>query len=155
MLFRSEEEDHSQVRPPPLPVLSLAPGLYPTTRSPDEYPNFPAAYPLSPVGPVPPPEFQIVAPVPKHPSDVIDINNMSSSGRNNSNEPETRPGFHRSFLLSRECHFHRARLRMGAPKASPYPGSNHIHPLMGLGEVFSLYPPRYLHDELCIGYLFI
>ena len=97
-----EEEDHSQVRPPPLPVLSLAPGLYPTTRSPDEYPNFPAAYPLSPVGPAPPPDFRIIAPVPKRPSDVIDINNMSSSGRNNGNEPETRPGFHRSLLSSRE-----------------------------------------------------
>lgn len=104
-----EEEDRSQARPLPPPVPSLAPGLYPTTRSPDEwrqYPNFPAAYPLSPVlDPVPPPGFRIVAPVPKRPSDVIDIGNMSSSGQTDGNEPaetEARPGFHRSLLSSRE-----------------------------------------------------
>ena len=100
-----EEEDHSQVRPPPLPV----PSLYSNTRSPDEwrkYPDFPSAYPLSPVqGPIPPPGFQIVAPVPKRPSDVIDIDNMSNSGQSDGsevNDDETRPGFHRSLLSSRE-----------------------------------------------------
>jgi len=100
-----EEEDHSRVGPPQLPV----PSLYPNTRSPDEwrkYPNFPAAYPLSPVqGPIPPPGFQIVAPVPKRPSDVIDLDNMSNSGQSDGNEAddnETRPGFHRSLLSSRE-----------------------------------------------------
>ncbi|KAF9782219.1 hypothetical protein BJ322DRAFT_204105 [Thelephora terrestris] len=95
-----EEEDRSQVRPPPLPPLSLAPGFYPTTRSPDGYPNIPAAYPLSPA-----PGPQIIAPVPKRPSDVIDINNMSSPGQNNGNAPadnETRPGFYRSLPSSRE-----------------------------------------------------
>lgn len=104
-----EEEDRSQARPLPPPVPSLAPGLYPTTRSPDEwrqYPNFPAAYPLSPVlDPVPPPGFRIVAPVPTRLSDVIDIGNMSSSGQTDGNEPaETvaRPGFRRSLLSSRE-----------------------------------------------------
>lgn len=105
-----EEEDRSQVCPPPLPpVPSLAPGLYPTTHSPDElrvYPDFPAAYPLSPVlDPIPPPGFRIVAPVPKRPSDVIDIDNISNSGQNNGTESannETRQGFHRSLLLSRE-----------------------------------------------------
>ena len=100
-----EEEDHSRVRPPQLPV----PSLFPNTRSPDEwrkYPNFPAAYPLSPVqGPIPPPGFQIVAPVPKRPSDVIDLDNMSNSGQSDGDEVddnETRPGFHRSLLSSRE-----------------------------------------------------
>ena len=104
-----EEEDHSQVHPLPPPIPSLAPGLYPTTRSPDEwrqYPNFPAAYPLSPVlDPVPPPGFRIVAPVPKRPSDVIDIGNMSNSGQTDGNEPaeiEVRPGFRRSLLSLRE-----------------------------------------------------
>ena len=103
-----EEEDHTQVRPPPLATPSLAPGLYPTLV-PDEwrqYPNFPAAYPLSPVlGPAPPPGLQIVAPLPIRPSDVIDIDNMSNSDQNDDNEPvdnETRPGFHRSLLSSRE-----------------------------------------------------
>lgn len=103
-----EEEDHSQVHPPP-PAPSLAPGLYPSTLGPDEwreYPDFPAAYPLSPVlDPTPPPGFRIVAPVPKRPSDVIDIDNMSSSGENDGDElavNETRPGFHRSLLSSRE-----------------------------------------------------
>ena len=104
-----EEEDHSQVRPPQLPVPSLVPGPYLNTRSPDEwrkYPDFPAAYPLSPVlDPVPPPGFRIVAPVPKRPSDVIDIDNMSSSGQDDGDEVannETRSGFHRSLLSSRE-----------------------------------------------------
>ena len=104
-----EEEDHSQVRAPQMPVPSLAPGLCLNTRSPDErrtYPDFPAAYPLSPVlDPIPPLGFRIVAPVPKRPSDVIDIDNMSGSGQNFGNEPgddETRPGFHRSLLSSRE-----------------------------------------------------
>lgn len=86
---------------------SLAPGLYPNTRSPDEwrkYPDFPAAYPLSPVlDPIPPPGFRIVAPVPKRPSDVIDIDNMSSSGDGNeTDDDQTRPGFRRSLLSSRE-----------------------------------------------------
>lgn len=101
-----EEEDRSQVR---LPVSSLAPGLYPNTRSPDEwrkYPDFPAAYPLSPVlGPAPPPGFPILAPVPKRPSDVIDIDNMSNSGQDDDVEEDdnvTRPGFRRSLLSSRE-----------------------------------------------------
>ena len=92
-----------------MPVPSLAPGLYPNTRSPDEwrkYPDFPAAYPLSPVlGPTPPPGFRIVAPVPKRPSDVIDIDNMSNSEQSDGNEPDdnqTRPGFRRSLLSSRE-----------------------------------------------------
>jgi len=91
-----------------MPVPSLTLGLYPNTRSPDElrHPDFPAAYPLSPVlDPIPPPGFRIVAPVPKRPSDVIDIDNMSGSGQNFGNEPgdnETRPGFHRSLLSSRE-----------------------------------------------------
>ena len=92
-----------------MPVPSLAPGLYPNTRSPDEwrkYPDFPAAYPLSPVlGPTPPPGFRIVAPVPKRPSDVIDIDNMSNSEQSDGNEPgdnQTRPGFRRSLLSSRE-----------------------------------------------------
>lgn len=104
-----EEEDHSQVRPPQMPVPSLASGLYPNTHSPDEwrkYPDFPAAYPLSPVlDPIPPPGFRIIAPVPKRPSDVIDIDNMSNSGQSDGNEPDdnqTRPGFHRSLLSSRE-----------------------------------------------------
>jgi hypothetical protein len=92
-----------------MPVPSLAPGLYPNTRSPDEwrkYPDFPAAYPLSPVlGPISPPSFRIVAPVPKRPSDVIDIDNMSNSESNDGNEPDdeqTQPGFRRSLLSSRE-----------------------------------------------------
>lgn len=92
-----------------MPVPSLAPGLYPNTRSPDEwrkYPDFPAAYPLSPVlGPTPPPGFRIVAPVPKRPSDVIDIDNMSNSEQSDGNEPndnQTRPGFRGSLLSSRE-----------------------------------------------------
>ena len=104
-----EEEDRSQVRPPQIPVTSLAPGLYPTTRSPDEwreYPNFPAAYPLSPVlDSIPPPSFRIVAPVPQRPSDVIDIDNISNSGQDDGNESDdnqTRPGFRRSLLSSRE-----------------------------------------------------
>ena len=98
-----EEEDHSQVRPPLPSVPSLAPGLYPSTRGSDDwrkYPDCPAAYPLSPVlDPTPPPGFRIVAPVPKRPSEVIDIDNMSE---NESADDETRPGFHRSLLLSRE-----------------------------------------------------
>lgn len=102
-----EEEDHSQVRPPSLPVPSLAPGLYPSTHGPDEwrkYPDFPAAYPLSPVlDPTPPPGFRIVAPVPQRPSNVIDIDNISNSGQDDeSADTETQPGFHRSLLLSRE-----------------------------------------------------
>ena len=103
-----EEEDRSQVRPPPQPVPPLAPGLYPSTRGPDEwrkYPDFPAAYPLSPVlDPTPPPGFRIVAPVPKRPSDVIDIDNISNPGENDDDddENETRSGFHRSLLSSRE-----------------------------------------------------
>lgn len=104
-----EEEDHSQAQPPHMPVPSLAPGLYPNTRSPDEwrrYPDFPAAYPLSPVlDPMPPPSFRIVAPVPQRPSDVIDIDNMSGSGQDDGNESDnnrTRPGFRRSLLSSRE-----------------------------------------------------
>ena len=104
-----EEEDHSQVRPPHLPLSSLAAGLYPNTRSPDEwrqYPDFPAAYPLSPVqDSMPPPGFRIVAPVPKRPSDVIDIDNMSNSGQSDGSEPadnEVRPGFRQSLLSSRE-----------------------------------------------------
>ena len=104
-----EEEDHSQVRPPQLPVPSLTSGLYPSTRSPDEwrsYPDFPAAYPLSPVlGPTHPSAFRIVAPVPTRPSDIIDIDNISNSGQDDSdevNDNETRPGFRRSLLSSRE-----------------------------------------------------
>ena len=104
-----EEEDRSQVQPPQMSAPSLVPGLYPNTRSPDEwmkYPDFPAAYPLSPVlGPIPPPGFRIVAPVPKRPSDVIDIDNMSNSEQGDGNETDddqTRPGFRRSLLSSRE-----------------------------------------------------
>lgn len=92
-----------------MPVPPLAPGLYPVTRSPDEwrkYPDFPAAYPLSPVlDPIPPPGFRIVAPVPKRPSDVIDIDNISGSGQDDGDEADenrTRPGFRRSLLSSRE-----------------------------------------------------
>jgi len=89
-----------------MPVPSLAPGLYPNTRSPDEwrkYPDFPAAYPLSPVlDPILPPGFRIVAPVPKRPSDVIDIDNMSNSDGNEPDDNQTRPGFRRSLLPSRE-----------------------------------------------------
>ena len=100
-----EEEDHSPAR---LPQLSV-PSPYPNTRNPDEwrtYPDFPAAYPLSPVqGQIPPPNFRIVAPVPKRPSDVIDIDNISGPGQNRGDrvdDNETRPGFHRSLLSSRE-----------------------------------------------------
>ena len=86
-----------------MPVTSLASGLYPNTRSPDEwrkYPDFPAAYPLSPVlDPIPPPGFRIVAPVPKRPSDVIDIDNMSNS---EPDDNQTQPGFRRSLLPLRE-----------------------------------------------------
>lgn len=121
--YEDDEASLPQFRDASVPQLSvhihsssdspLAPSLSPDSEW-RKYPDFPSAYPPTPV--VQPKNFRIVAPVPKRPSDVINFADISeeedsSDSQMEDQKPtvtsitvkeETQPGFCKSLLQPRE-----------------------------------------------------